>query len=668
MRRKSIAIRTGVAFCALALALSPVLAMEAGASGGGWVTVAQGVNPASLPGVTVFGSTPSSTPETVSFILDEQNKSQLEYSVERGGSPDVSVSQFAQEYGQSSSNINALTSYLSKFGIKSTVYPDNVDVSTTGTAGDYDAALSVQQDQYHVPAYPGRGGLPGEPAQTVHGATTSPELPSQLASFVLAVLGLSNYETFSSNAVHYDASVAKPESGNTNACLALTGLPNACNTVKNFESNYGLSPLESNNAGAGQTIGIVTLAALDVGAPEYYWQNVVGLPATGRTVTVQNIDGGPGAPSGAAGSGETDLDVEQSGGIAPGANVIVYQAPNTDPGFADGFFTAASQNIAGSVSSSWGESETVIAAAVAEGVETSAYVAAFDEAFLELAAQGQATFVSSGDAAAYDASEDIGSTNLSVDAPGDSPYVTSSGGTTLPWSGTLAGTVNGKTLTANVSVTQQRAWGWDYLWQAYATLTPSSLASAAESLVVGSGGGFSVDEPTPSYQQEVPGFGSYNAVEYLTPTDYNNEYGPVLPEEWNFNPTPSVTHGYGSGRAEPDLATDADPYSGYLLYSPTFGTGSAALEGGWGGTSFVAPELNGSTAVIDATLGHRVGFWNPSIYNFATSYNSPFTPLQQVGTSNDNIYFTGNPGSVYNEATGLGIPNLASLARDFARN
>jgi subtilase family serine protease len=670
MRRKSIAIRTGVAFCALALALSPVLAMEAGASGGGWTPVAQGVNPATLPGVTPFGTTPSSTPEQVSFILDEQNKSQLEANVERGVSQQLSVSQFAQQYGQSQSNISALTSYLKKFGITSTVYTDNVDVSTTGTAGDYDAALSVQQDQYNVPAFRGYGGMQGRPAQTVHGPTTSPELPSQLASFVLAVLGLSNYEPFSSNAVQYDTNVSQPVHKSSNSCLALTGVPDACNTVKNFESNYGLSPLESNNAGAGQTIGIVTLAALDVGAPEYYWQNVVGLPSTGRSVTVLNIDGGPGAPSDNGGSGETDLDVEQSGGVAPGANVIVYQAPNTDPGFADAFYTAASQNVAGSVSSSWGESETIIAAAVAEGVETSAYIAAFDEAFLELAAQGQATFVSAGDSAAYDDSGyPLYSTNLSVDAPGDSPYVTSSGGTTLPWSGTLSGTVNGKTVTANVQVNQQRAWGWDYLWQPIATVSGTPLATVAESYVVGGGGGFSVDEPTPSYQQQIQGFGSYSAVQYLTPTGYNDSAGIPLPYDWNFNPTPSVSHGYSSGRAEPDLATDADPETGYLLYAPSFAQdGDPMLEGGWGGTSFVAPELNGSTAVIDASVGHRVGFWNPSIYSFATSRNSPFNPLQQAGTSNDNIFYTGNPGSVYNESTGLGIPNLAALAQDFGHS
>ena len=152
-------------------------------------------------------------------------------------------------------------------------------------------------------------------------------------------------------------------------------------------------------------------------------------------MSVVNIDGGPGAPSDASGSGETDLDVEQSGALAPGANVIVYQAPNSDPGFADAFFTAASQNIADTVSTSWGESEIVVQAAIASGAETPAYVAAFDEAFLELGIQGQSGFDAAGDAGAYDDSDELGTTNLAVDTPADSPYITAAGGTTLPWTG-----------------------------------------------------------------------------------------------------------------------------------------------------------------------------------------------------------------------------------------
>lgn len=678
MKRNHFGLRAGVAFGALALALSPILGAGAGASGTSptsLVPVSQGINISALPGATAFGPTPPSTPETVSFILDERNLSQLEQSVDHGGNQFLSVSQFAQEYGQSQSNVSQLENYLGQFGISTQVYPGNVDVVANGTAGQFDKALSNQQNEYHVPGFPGHNGWQSVPAQTVHAPSTAPELPYQISQYVLSILGLANYAPFVSQAVHVNSTDVKPQGGSSSSCLALSGLPSACNTPTNFEQNYGLSQLESQgDNGRGETLAIVTLAALDPGAPQYYWNNIMNLPNTGRSLSVQNVDGGPGAPSDASGSGETDLDVEQSGGIASGANVIVYQAPNTDSGFIDGFFQAASQNVASSVSSSWGESETIIQWAIDTGIETPAYQASFDEAFLEMAAQGQSGFVSAGDAGAYDASDDLGTTNLSVDSPGDSPYITVAGGTTLPWNGTLTSTSSGTSISANVSVTQQRAWGWDYLWQPIATINAIPLAQSAEEQVAGGGGGFSVTEPMPSYQQGVSGTQSGDGVEYLTPTTYTNVGGGLIePTAWNFNPKPSVTSVQATGRALPDVSTDADPYSGYLLYEPSFATipvtattgPEPVLQGGWGGTSFVAPQLNGSTAVIDSYLGHRVGFWNPSVYSFATSHNSPFTPLQQAGTSNDNIFFTGNPGDVYNESTGLGIPNLTSLAHDF---
>jgi subtilase family serine protease len=626
--------------------------------------VSGGVSASALPGSTVFGTTPANTPETVSFVLTEQNQGSLEYQVEHGVQNYLSTAQFAYEYAQPLWEIQQLESYLNGYGIQTTLYADHVDLSTTGTAGQYDQALSVQQHQYHVPAHAGSHGLRGEPAQTIHGITTAPELPRNLASFVTAILGLTNYAPFSSNAVHVSSTDAVPQKGSTNACLALVGLPNACNTPQTFASNYGLSQLYRHADGAGQTVAIVTLAAVDPGAPQYYWQNIVGIPNTGRTVTINNIDGGPGAPNAAAGSGESDLDVEQSGGIAYGSNVVVYQAPNTDSGFADAFFDAASQNIASDVSASWGESETYLQAAIASGVETPSYLAAFDEAFLEMAVQGQSGFLSSGDSGAYDASGDLGTTNLSVDTSADSPYITSSGGTSLPWSGEVAGPVT----SAPASNPTQRAWGWDYLWQAMATANGTTLAAAAEGAVVGDGGGYSTDYATPSYQQGVSGTNVFHAVQYLQPATYTNVGGIVEPTTWNFNPTPSVSGGPGGGRVEPDVSTDADPFSGYLLYSPSFATQTPAapvLEGGWGGTSFVAPQLNGSTAVIDSLLGHRVGLWNPAIYAMASSQSSPFVTMNSVGTGNDNVYYSGNPGDVYNPATGLGYPDLAVVAYEF---
>jgi kumamolisin len=619
--------------------------------------VPTGVLAPALRGASAFGNTPSSTPEQVSFILKERNLAQLESAVTSGLKSFDSVSQFASTYGQTSAVVSALTSYLASFGITTSVYAGNVDVSATGTAGQFDNALSVTQKDYHVPAQQGADGY-AVPAQTVYSATGAPELPYRLAQNVLAILGLSNYAPFVSHAVHETETVTAASS--SSADQPGSYLPS------DFASQYGLDPLYRHADGAGETIGIVTLAALDPGAPQYFWQNVADVPNTGRTVTVDNVDGGPGAPSDASGSGETDLDVEQSGGLAPGANVIVYQAPNSDPGFIDAFFSAASQNTVDTLSTSWGESETYLDGEVAADQETAAYTAAFNEAFLELADQGQSTFDAAGDAGAYDAWDDIGTTNLSVDTPADSPYATASGGTTTPWSGTLTGPDG----SASVTVPNQRAWGWDYLWAPIAQITGSTYAQAAEANIGGGGGGFSVLQPEPSYQTDVSGTSDYTGVQYLTPIDYE----PVVPgtnfiepTDWDVTSTPPLVSGTGTGRAVPDVSADADPYSGYLLYEPSFaGIGEPTLQAGWGGTSFIGPQFNGSTAVIDSYLGHRIGLWNPFLYSLAAGPDSPVTPLNHVGTGNDNLFYTGNSGQLYNEATGLGVPNLAKFARDLA--
>jgi subtilase family serine protease len=123
--------------------------------------------------------------------------------------------------------------------------------------------------------------------------------------------------------------------------------------------------------------------------------------------------------------------------------------------------------------------------------------------------------------------------------------------------------------------------------------------------------------------------GAYNYVNELTPANPQAINGTNLiePTSFSVDASPTVARGYArSGRAEPDVSADADPETGYLTYSPAFVQGGygPALEGGWGGTSFVAPQLNGSTAEIDSYVGHRVGFWNPAIYGFARSWNSPF--------------------------------------------
>jgi subtilase family serine protease len=625
----------------------------------GEVAVAQGLGPIVLKNATATGATPASTPEIVSFILRGRNLFGLESAVERGHSPGLTVAQFAARYGQRPATITALQSYLSKYGIATSVYPDGLDVTASGTAGEFDSALSVQQQQYKVPAMAAHNGLATIGAQQVHGTTQNPYLPASLGSSVLAILGLTNYAPFSTDLIHTPKGVA--------ASNSVTPSPDHTGnlTPADFARNYNLSPLyNSGITGQGQTIGVVTLAGFDPDAAYYFWNTVLGMtPKQQNRITVYNVDNGPGAPSEAAGSGESDLDVEQSGALAPGAHVAVYQAPNTDSGYADAFFAAASQNLADSVSSSWGESETLLQASAVTGGEAPAYAQAFDEALLELAAQGQSTFVAAGDAGAYDASGDLGTTNLSVEGPDDSPFVTSVGGTTL--SGTVTAKVGGVNVKARIPA--QRTWSWDWLWPDYARFGYSTEASFAAAVVAGGGGGYSSFEPAPLYQemlaqQGAANAGSYSAVQYLTPTDYGTVDGLYLPTQWTFAAAPAVQPGERTGRGLPDLAVDADPFTGYLLYDPL---ASPALQGGWGGTSFGAPQMNGAAALIDQAVGHRTGLWNPAIYGFAISASSPFTPLSAQGTSNDNLYYTGTPNQVFNPGSGLGYPDLAKLAGDF---
>jgi kumamolisin len=625
-----------------------------GSSPGGQVTVPQGIGPAALAHATPLGDTPGDTPETVSFILQGRGLGALKATVESGRSPDLPVSQFAASYGQTPGVIAALRSYLAGYGITTSQYADRLDVTANGTAAEFDSALTVQEKQYSVPAVPGAGGHAGIPAQMVRGTTDSPQMPAGIGSHVLAILGLTNYSPFSDNLAHTPLGVRVSDS------VAPSDTYTGNLTPADFATNYDLTPLyDDGMTGQGETLAIVTLAGFAPATANHFWHQVLNITTAPDRIMVRNVDGGPGAPNDAAGSGESDLDVEQSGALAPDADIIVYQAPNTDFGFADAFFDAASQNDADTVSSSWGESETVLQASITSGEESPAYVAAFDEAFLEMAAQDQSTFVASGDSGAYDASGDLGTTNLSVGNPDDSPLVTAAGGTTL--GGTISATAGDVDVTATIPA--QRAWGWDWLWPDYAAFGAPSEASFAEENVVGGGGGFSALEPTPVYQASVAGLHHYSAVQYLKPIDFSTEFGPSLPTEWSFKASPSVSSGNGTGRATPDLVADADPFTGYLLYDPL---STPALQGGWGGTSFVAPQLNGATALIDQYVGHRVGLWNPSIYAFAQSGSSPFTPLGTSGTSNDNLYYTGTSGQVFNVGTGLGYPDLAQLAYDFA--
>src|SRR5262249_62122270 len=93
-----------------------------------------------------------------------------------------------------------------------------------------------------------------------------------------------------------------------------------------------------------------------------------------------------GDPSGP--DGEVMLDIEVVGAIAPGANIAVYFAPNTDAGFLDAITTAIhdTTNKPSIISISWGGPESSW---------TQQAMTAFDSAFQAAAAMGITVCVAS---------------------------------------------------------------------------------------------------------------------------------------------------------------------------------------------------------------------------------------------------------------------------------
>jgi kumamolisin len=665
---------------ATAIIVPGLLAASAGAAGASstLVTIPGGALASGLPHATPRGATPSSTPERLAFYFNLHGVSSLakmEASVKAltASRHFLTKAEVASTYGQTAATVAPLETYLGTFGITTTAKYDNLMVIANGTAGEFDAALSVKQDDYFVPAQPAPPGAMGIPAQTVHAATSSPQLPKADAHGVFEILGLTNYRA-AVDALQDGTSPAKV----TQTCLG-------CHTPGYFATQYGLKPVYAKGAtGQGSTLCIVTLAAVQPTAVKDFW-HTMGINRTG-TFTVVTITG----PT-TTGTIESDLDAEQAGSLAPAANVIEYQAFNTTITWSEAFYDAWLTDQCTSISSSWGFWEITAMYFFGGAVGAASFADVFTEPFVLSAIEGQSIFVSSADTGAY--GRYVPSTPT-VDIPADNPYVTAAGGTTTPFSTVFSDPTTG--LKATVNVSAQRAWGWTYLWKPLSKIEKVPLATEALGSRghVGSGGGYSKLFAMPPWQFGVSGTGSYSDVQYY------NESTPTLTFTGlfkvntfrTFDAHPPLAHGKPGkgytilttgftpaaiGRAVPDVSTDADPESGYYLETtPTTGaTGVYGLAPDWGGTSFVAPQLNGSTAVIDSALRAacttsctgRVGLWSALIYTFATTkHSTPFTPLDAAGANNDNAFYTGTSGTEYNPATGLGYPNLSKLEADYA--
>jgi kumamolisin len=108
--------------------------------------------------------------------------------------------------------------------------------------------------------------------------------------------------------------------------------------------------------------------------------------------------------------------------------------------------------------------------------------------------------------------------------------------------------------------------------------------------------------------------------------------------------------GSGGHRTVPDVSGDANPSTGYAIFS-----GGTWVE--FGGTSCAAPLWSGFTALHDANSGTRQGNINPALYTI--SHGSGYATSFHDITSGSNGAFRAGTG--YDQVTGLGTFNGSGL-------
>jgi subtilase family serine protease len=581
---------------------------------------------AALAGPAFAAPLPAATPLHVTVTLRPRDPAALAGYAQAVSTPGSSAylhyltpAQFARRFGPTPVQIARVRRSLRAHGLDpGPTAAGGLSIPLRATAGRLEHGLSVS---LHTRSLPGR--------RTAIAATATPSLGRGTAGVVQSVLGLNTtsapHPLLARAPVRVPPLVRAPRSALARSPHVATGGPQPCSsasstaagqnahTADQIASAYDFSGLYgAGDVGSGVTVAIYELEPnlpSDIAA----YQACYG---THVPVSYVPVDGGVGS---GPGSGEAALDIEELIGMAPGASVIVYQGPNSasaSPGSGpyDTFAAMISQDRARVISVSWGECEPILGEADASAEAT---------LFQQAAVQGQTIVAASGDEGSEDCDDGsvTADTELAVDDPASQPFVTGVGGTTLQSLGPRP---------------------TESVWNAGGDIADSLVAAQPGA----GGGGISSLWPMPRDQLDAsPLLGVLSAGHTGAQCDDPGGYC----------------------REVPDVAADADPTTGYVIY---WSGGSLGQPAGWqsiGGTSAAVPVWVALMALADASKGcvaRPLGFAGPALYRAAgDSYPGNFNDVRSG--NND---FTASNGDAYaahagyDETSGLGSPNAAPLA------
>jgi subtilase family serine protease len=302
---------------------------------------------------------------------------------------------FGRRFGISAVSLARVEAVLRAGGVQVTAsYPQRTALAVLGTVATVRRMLGVRIEQY--------GDSQG---RRWHAPVGSPIVPAALSAFVSGVTGLDTRPKWHAQNV------------------PMGGL-----TPETVPAAYDSAPLKSRGiSGYGLRIAVISFSDYNHGDPAAF---AARFGLTGPEAQIISVDGGTTDTSGAR---ESNLDIDVIRAVAPQAQILFYEVPQSSSSYTDVINRIVADHSANIISSSWGQCEL--------GLDPSQR--AGDSLAISAAeAAGISMFVASGDAGAYDCQEgDLTDHRLSVDWPASSAGAIAVGGTRLDLhaDGTYAG-------------------------------------------------------------------------------------------------------------------------------------------------------------------------------------------------------------------------------------
>lgn len=411
------------ASASLSLVVSAPSAMAAPAVTVGWADTETHALASVLKTATDLGAAPTDTRLELLVSLKLQNTSVLYgffQHLTTKGDPlfghYLSSDQFAAQYSPTMAQASQVTAYLKASGFNDiTLSPNRTVIRMNGTVGLAEKAFNTSIHQFQLNALLGNGKV----GDRVMANVTAAQVPAPLASTVLSVAGLNNIPN-----MHFNLPAKR-----TPAEIAAAGTPQTPPVSlgpADFQKAYDADPAVD---GSKTAIAIMAEGNLEdiSGTPGVIsdlrlFEKHYNLPQVPLTVIKLGSN-----QDDAAGATEFDMDMQTSTGLAGNvAHLYVYDTASLgDPDLIDEFNTFVTDDLAIAGSASFGGCELL----EYENGEISAY----DQVFLQGAAQGQTLWASQGDTGAgcQGATNGVPAGVPGVEFPASSTYVMSAGGTTL---------------------------------------------------------------------------------------------------------------------------------------------------------------------------------------------------------------------------------------------